>query len=123
MTHLDTSFLIRALKPGTPEETKLRKLVDQREVLIVSSVAWAEFLCGPLSSADRRRAERLVERPKDFTPEQAEDAARLFNKSGRRRSMTVDCMIGAAALADGARIATSNSAHFQRLAVAGLKMA
>ncbi len=123
MTHLDTSFLIRALKPGTPEEAKLRKLVDQREVLIVSSVAWAEFLCGPLSSADRRRAERLVERPKDFTPDQAEVAARLFNESGRRRPMMVDCMIGAAVLADGARIATSNSAHFRRLAAAGLKMA
>lgn len=123
MTHLDTSFLIRALKPGTPEEAKLRELVDGGETLIVSSVAWAEFLCGPLSGADHRRAERLVERPKDFTPDQAEVAARLFNESGRRRPMMVDCMIGAAALADGARIATSNSAHFRRLAAAGLKMA
>ena len=123
MIHLDTSFLIRALKPGTPEEAKLRKLAGRREVLIMSSVAWAEFLCGPLTSAERASAERLVRRLQDFTPDQAEVAARLFNESGRRRPMIVDCMIGAAALADGATIATSNVAHFKRFATAGLKMA
>ena len=123
MTHLDTSFLIRALIPGTPEEAKLRKLVGQGGALIMSSVAWAEFLCGPLGSADRASAERLVERLQDFTPDQAEIAARLFNESGRRRQMIADCMIGAAALADGATIATSNIAHFSRFAAAGLKMA
>ena len=123
MIHLDTSFLIRALIPGTPEEAKLRKLAGRREVLIMSSVAWAELLCGPLSSADRASAERLVRRLQDFTPDQAESAARLFNESGRRRPMMVDCMIGAAALADGAAVATSNATHFRRFAAAGLKLA
>ena len=122
MIHLDTSFLIRALIPGTPEETKLRKPAG-REVLIMSSVAWVEFLCGPLGSADRASAERIVQGLQDFTPDQAEVAARLFNDSGRRRSMIPDCMIAAAALADGAAIATSNAAHFRRFAAAGLKMA
>lgn len=123
MIHLDTSFLIRALKPGTPEEAKLRKLVGRREVLVMNSVAWAEFLCGPLGSADRASAERIVRRLQDFTPGQAETAARLFNMSGRRRPMIADCMIAATALADGAAIATSNVAHFRRFAAAGLKMA
>ena len=123
MIHLDTSFLIRALKPGTPEEAKLRKLAGRREVLIMSSVAWAEFLCGPLGGADRASAERIVQRLQDFTPAHAEVAARLFNESGRRRSMIPDCMIAAAALADGAAIATSNAAHFRRFAAAGLKIA
>ncbi|MYN65860.1 MAG: type II toxin-antitoxin system VapC family toxin [Acidobacteria bacterium] len=76
MIHLDTSFLVRALIPGTPEETKLRNV-----------------------------------------------AARLFNESGRRRGTIIDCMIGAAALADGASVATSNVAHFSRFAAAGLKLA
>ena len=123
MTHLDTSVLIRALQPGTPEEAKLRKLVGQREPLTMCSVAWAEFLCGPLGRADRASAERLVQRPRDFTPQHAEIAARLFNESGRRRQMFADCMIGAAALADGATIVTSNVAHFRRFAAAGLKTA
>ena len=56
MIHLDTSFLIRALIPGTPEEAKLRMWVGKGEALVMSSVAWAEFLCGPLGSVDRELA-------------------------------------------------------------------
>ena len=123
MIHLDTSFLIRALISGTPEEEKLRKWVGEGEALVISSVAWAEFLCGPLGSVDRELADRFVEQRQDFTQDQAVIAARLFNESGRRRTMIIDCMIGAAALADGAVIATSNAADFSRFAAAGLKVA
>ena len=122
MIHLDTSFLVRALIPATPEETKLRKWAGEGQVLIMSSVAWAEFLCGPLDIGDLGVAERLVERRKDFTPDEAVVAARLFNESGRRRGTIIDCMIGAAALADGASVATSNATHFSRFSAAGLKL-
>lgn len=44
-------------------------------------------------------------------------------ESGRRRAMIVDCMIGAAALADDAPVATSNRGDFSRFAAAGLKLA
>ena len=123
MIHLDTSFLIRGLIPGTPEEAKLRKWVGEGEALIMSSVAWAEFLCGPFRSADRELAARLIERRQDFTPDHAVIAARLFNESGRRRVMFIDCMIGATAILEGAAIATSNEAHFSRFAAAGLRIA
>lgn len=123
MIHLDTSFLVRALIPGTPEEAKLRNWVGDGEALVMSSVAWAEFLCGPLDVGDLKVAERLVERRLDFTPDHAATAARLFNESGRRRQMIIDCMIGAAALEDGAPVATSNAADFGRFAPAGLKLA
>ena len=123
MIHLDTSFLVRALIPGTPEEVKLRRWVGEGEALIMSSVGWTEFLCGPLDVGDVELAERLVERRWDFTPDQAVVAACLFNDSGRRRGTIIDCMIGAAALADGAPIATPNVADFSRFAAAGLKMA
>ena len=89
----------------------------------MSSVAWAEFLCGPLDDGDAALAERFVERRQDFTPDQAVVAARLFNDSGRRRGMIIDCMIGAAALADDAPIATLNAADFGRFVAAGLEMA
>lgn len=123
MIHLDTSFLVRALIPGTPEDVKLRRWVEEGEALIMSSVAWAEFLCGPLDGGDVELAERFVERRQDFTPDQAVVAARLFNDAGRRRGTIIDCMIAAAALADGAPIATSNVADFSRFAAAGLQMA
>lgn len=123
MIHLDTSFLIRALIPGTPEETKLRGWLGEGTVLAMSSVAWAEFLCGPLGSIDRELADRFIERRRDFTSDQAALAARLFNESGRRRAMIIDCMIGAAALADDAPVATSNEGDFSRFAAAGLELA
>ena len=123
MIHLDTSFLVRALIPGTPEDSKLRGWVWRGETLIMSSVAWAEFLCGPLDVGDLELAERLVERRRDFTPDQAAVTARLFNESGRRRGMVIDCMVGAAALADGAPVATANEADFKRFASAGLEIA
>ena len=123
MIHLDTSFLIRALNPGSPEDRNLRKWVGAGETVAMSSVAWAEFLCGPLGGAELELAERIVERRSDFTQDQAATAARLFNESGRRRGMFIDCLIAAAALADGALLATANAADFGRFKSAGLTLA
>ena len=67
MIHLDTSFLIRALIPGTREESKLRRWVGDGEALAMSSVAWAEFLCGP---------------PVQRVGSQAHDDYRLHDRSG-----------------------------------------
>ena len=88
----------------------------------MSAVAWAEFLCGPLSPAEKELAGGVVERRINFTPSHAEIAARLFNTSGRRRGSLIDCMIAAAAIADGARIATSNDGDFRRFVDAGLTL-
>ena len=51
MIHLDTSFLIRALAAGTPEDVRIRQWLAAGEALGVSSLAWCEFLCGPLDAA------------------------------------------------------------------------
>ncbi len=123
MIHLDTSYLIRALDPGSPEDLELREWIGAGEALIMSTVAWAELLCGPLGGAESELATRIVGRRRDFTPEHAVTAARLFNESGRRRGSLIDCMIAASALADGARIATTNEADFSRFAQSGPEMA
>lgn len=120
MIHLDTSFLIRALNAGTPEDHKLREWIGAGELLSMSTVAWVEFLCGPLDQSEIELAAQIVERQSACTPEHAAMAARVFNESGRRRGSLIDCMIAAAALADGAPIATRNVADFRRFKDSGL---
>lgn len=120
MIHLDTSFLIRALQPETLEGRKLRRWIHEGRPLAMSSAAWAEFLCGPLSRADLETATRVVGRCREFDAEDAATAADLFNQSGRRRGTLIDCMIAASALADGAIVATANVEHFRRFQDSGL---
>ncbi|MCY3546567.1 MAG: PIN domain-containing protein [Gemmatimonadetes bacterium] len=123
MIHLDTSFLIRALVRGTPEDRALRRWIANGESLAVCSVAWAEFQCGPLTSSELAVAGAIIDGHRDFTRDDAETAARLFNESGRRRGSLIDCMIAAAALADDAPVATANRADFVRLTELGVSTA
>lgn len=123
MIHLDTSFLIRALIRGTPEDRALRRWIVEGETLAVTAIAWAEFQCGPLHPAELATVAALVDHHRDFTREDAEAAARLFDDSGRRRGSLIDCMIAAAALADDASVATGKPADFERLRPFGVTIA
>ena len=123
MIHLDTSFLIRALAPGSQEDTRLREWIGANEPLGMSTVAWAEFLCGPINDAALSVASMVVGRQSPFTEETALIAARLFNGSGRRRGTMIDCMIAATALAEEAAVATSNPDDFSRFEAFGLALA
>lgn len=123
MIHLDTSFLIRALAKGTREDARLRTWVAAGETIAMSSVGWAELLCGPISSAELELARLFIGRCVDFNQDHAVVAARLFNESGRRRGTLADCMIAAVALSDDAPIATANVADFERFAATGLTVA
>ena len=123
MIHLDTSFLIGALIPGTRQDRALRKWIGRGEPLAVSSIAWVEFRCGPLDQAELALAEGFVGHFRDFTREDAELAARLYNQSGRRRGSLADCMIAAVALADRASVATANVKDCRPLRDFGLTLA
>ncbi|MGB5160656.1 MAG: PIN domain-containing protein [Thermoanaerobaculia bacterium] len=116
--HLDTSFLIRALRPGTRQDQMLRALLEASRELAMSSIAWAEFLCGPLNDRQLAIARRITSELIPFTDKDAALTAELFNESGRRRSSLTDCMIAATALRCNARLATANQADFKRLRVA-----
>ena len=76
MIHLDTSFLIRALDRGSPEDHKLRGWIGEGETLGMSAVAWAELLCGPLARSEMEWAVEIVGQRQDFTAEHAALAAR-----------------------------------------------
>ena len=121
MIHLDTSFLIRILNPDAPE-TRLLETMDPDESIVVSALAWAEFQCGPIKPAEQELATRIVDSYRDFTIEHAGVAANLFNESGRRRGSLPDCVIAAAAIHDGARLATTNLTDFRRFEGAGLRL-
>ena len=119
--HLDTSYLIRALQPGTTEDQKLREFLRTGRSLFIGTIAWAEFLCGPLDDRQLDTAQRITSERITFTEEDASLTAELFNKSGRRRSSLTDCMIAATALRCDAQLATANQADFNRLGVAFAK--
>lgn len=88
----------------------------------MSTIAWAELLCGPLVAGHAELAGRVVASRVPFLEDDATLAARLFNLSGRRRGTLTDCMIAATALAAGAALATTNAADFRRFAAAGLEL-
>jgi predicted nucleic acid-binding protein len=123
MVHLDSSFLINSLEPGTVEESRLVAWRAGGEQIGTSAIAWGEFLCGPVAVADEALARRLFPAPEVFTAIDAERAAHLFNAAGRRSRSFADCSIAATAIRLGARLATSNLADFQAFVAHGLVIA
>lgn len=93
------------------------------EGLLVSAVAWTEFLCGPLSPLAMEEAAELLGEPIAFDALDATFAAELFNGTGRRRGTLMDCMIAATAIRRDAPLATANPRDFHRFRAFGLVMA
>lgn len=122
MIHLDTSFLIRALVSGSPEDLTLRGWLLQGAELGMSAIAWAELLCGPVEPAHVEGAAMLVGERVPFGGIEAAAAAELFHRSGRRRGSFADCMIAATALASRASLATGNPADFRHFEAVGLEV-
>jgi predicted nucleic acid-binding protein len=120
MIFLDTNFLVFALSPGTAEDQKLRSLYRDKETVGVSSIVWAEFLCGPVTPEHITLASALFPSPEPFTAEDGVRAAELFNGTGRRRGSLADCMVAAISLRLNATLATNNVADFKRFAPWGL---
>lgn len=123
MIHLDTNFLILGLVAGTRQDACLRRWLEQGQPLAMSSVAWAEFLCGPLKPDLRELARRVVAQRLPFDDRDAAMAADLFNLGGRRKGSLGDCMIAAAAIRSDAPLATNDRADFTRFESRGLVLA
>ncbi len=121
--HLDTSFLIRAGRPDDAAARDLRSWLQARRLIAISSLAWGEYLCGPVSAAEEAAARLITPHVLPLRLEEAVESARLFNLAGRRRNSFADCVIAATALLAGAELATANPADFQRFEVAGLTLA
>jgi predicted nucleic acid-binding protein len=120
---LDTSFLIRALVRRSAEDARLRLWLRDREPIGISALAWAEFLCGPVTPDAVAAALDLVQEPIPFGAPEATLAARLFNDTGRRRGSLLDCMIAATSIESSAALATADRADFERFVSLGLRLA
>jgi len=123
MVHLDTNFLIDALVQGTPQEAQLVGWLATGEPIGMSSLAWGEFLCGPLSSSAEAMARRLFTQTISLDRLDAEKAASLYNLTGRRAKSFPDCCIAAVAIRAHAQLATSNRRDFTQMVTHGLLLA
>ena len=123
MIQLDTSFIIRAMLPGTAEDRALRRWLAEHRAVSLSAIAWAEFCCGPVNSQVIELVERIVGEALPFVGADAVVAAELFERTGRRRGSLMDCMIAASAVNAGDALATSNVADFKRFEALGLRLA
>jgi len=123
MILLDTNYLIRALVDGTREAEQVSLWLDQDEELCTSSIAWYEFLSGPVDDdgVDLIRAV-LQDRILPFVADTAAEAARLFNAVGRVRRLRVDVMIAASSTMVGALLATENETDFRAFTAEGLRL-
>jgi predicted nucleic acid-binding protein len=95
MIHLDTNFLIQALVSDSAVQTIFRTWLREEQDLGISSIAWSEFLCGPLTPEDEQLAKMVFPTPEPFLASDAQMAADLFNASGRRSRSLADCQIAA----------------------------
>jgi predicted nucleic acid-binding protein len=123
MIHLDTNFLIQALRSGTAEDAQLRVWLEQDQPVGLSAMTWVEFLCGPLNPGDQELAETLFPEIEAMTPADSLKGAELFNGTGRRSRSLADCLIAATALRVSARMATADVDDFRPFVPHGLTLA
>jgi len=123
MIHFDTNFLIQTVVAGSAAHGKFIGWTQAQDTCNASSIAWAEFLCGPLDAQAEAMAQLIFPNPEPFLPADAVMSARLFNQTGRRSRSLADCMIAAVAIRCGAKLATSNTADFQPFLSHGLILA
>ncbi len=121
MILLDTNYLIRVLVQGSSESERIMRWVSAGEDLCTSSIAWYEFLCGPVDDAGVDLVGAIIKyRIIPYVSDHAVESSRLFNATGRKRRLRVDSMIAAAAIVINAPLATDNSQDFGEFISHGL---
>ena len=114
MIHFDTNFLIQATIAGSPAHEQFRNWSVAGENFSVSSIAWSEYLCGPLDATARTLALQIFPNPEPFLSADAALAADLFNQTGRRSRSLADCMIAAVTVAAAQNWRRSTLTTFNR---------
>jgi predicted nucleic acid-binding protein len=66
MIHLGTNFLIQISEPGSAAHIQFVAWAAVSEDINASSIAWAEFLCGPLDAVREALARQIFPQPEPF---------------------------------------------------------
>jgi predicted nucleic acid-binding protein len=123
MIQLDTNVLIALADASDPHRESALRLMDRQPTASVSSLAWWEFVCGPVSADGSSLVERLLTGGiLPFGQIHSQEAARLFNAVGRARRFKFDSLIAASAIVAGAELATMNREDFEPFVPHGLKL-
>lgn len=124
MIHLDTNYLIGLLVLGSRPAMDVDQWLAGGESLAASSIAWSEFLNGPVTPLEVSRVEAVLQsRIVPFGKPEAACAADLFNQTGRRRGSRFDCLIAATAILSQSSLATVNHSDFKPFVAHGLGLA
>ncbi len=119
---LDTNYLILGMVADSQESEELIAWSDNGERFCTASASWYEFLCGPVNTTQVSTMRGVVESILPFGTPHAEEAARLYNATGRRRQLRVDAMIASAATTNNVPLATSNREDFENFVPLGLRL-
>ncbi len=123
MICLDTNYLILGLVVDSSEAAQLMSWSRSGETFCAPSTAWYEFLCGPVNVTQVSTMKGVLQRVLPFDDRQAQEAARLYNGTGRRRRLRIDAMIAAAATTHRIPLATNNEEYFAEFVPFGLELA
>lgn len=122
MICLDTNYLIRSLVENSAEASDLVTWARSGESLVTPMVAWYEFLCGPVNEEHVQTVRGFLSEVIPFDERQAEEAARLINATGRKRSLRIDATIAGCAITANAKLATDNRNDFELFRPCGLQL-
>ena len=122
MIHLDTNVLI-ALPLLARQRHVLTRRIGEGEPVATSSLAWFEYVCGPVAESEQRLVRAVIgAHILDVDEAIAERAAALFNHAGRKRSLRTDSLIAATAILAGAELASYNAEDFAPFTAHGLTL-
>jgi predicted nucleic acid-binding protein len=120
---LDTNYLILGLVQGSREAEELVAWSESGETFCTASTAWYEFLCGPVNASHVSTMRGVLQSILPFDDRQAQEAARLYNATGRKRRLRIDAMIASAATTHQVPLATNNQGDFAKFVPLGLELA
>ena len=115
MIHLDTSVLIDALTGPRRSAPQLRKWIDNRERILLSTLVLYEWLRGPRLREEIEAQATLFPSAMaiPFGPQEAVVAADLYRALHRPRGRELDLAVAACALTHGAALWTLNPGDFR----------